>query len=243
MEFKNIKQEVFELKDIKTLVETLRVEVNEDFAVCYDLEAHAQRLLGSILELDFELAKGLESENFTFFLLNQIKNKLQYEFNRQVAFTYSQYDENLNLHRLSNGIYKLRIIYQKNASLKIELDQYNRDLSKDWKIKILTKDEFHIESLNRIWQHKFLPRPDFSYYLNQGFDEIIWGDENENICEASFTAIVYDNNKSPLANTLPSVSISQITGLKKLQCKKKDLKEIKLVNSLIGVALASEVKQ
>ena len=72
MEFKNIKQEVFELKDIKTLVETLRVEVNEDFAVCYDLEAHAQRLLGSILELDFELAKGLESENFTFFLLNSV---------------------------------------------------------------------------------------------------------------------------------------------------------------------------
>lgn len=210
IKFKNIHQEVFELEDIKTLVETLRVESNADFAVCFDLEEHCQRLLKSALALNFTLPKEVKIEEFTFFFLNQIKNKLQYEFNKQVAFTQSEYDENLNMLRLSNEIFKLRLIYHKDGLFKIELDKYTKNLDKDWKVKILKKSEFYIESSNPIWQHKFLPRPDFSYFFDQGFDEVIWLDENENICEGSFTALIFDGSKSPKANTLPSVSLNAI---------------------------------
>lgn len=210
MKFEHVHQEVFKLEDIKTLVESIRVETNENVTLCFDLEAHAQRLLGSILELAFSFPKGITEEEFVFFLLNQIKNKLQYEFNKQAAFAQSEYDENLNMLRLNNEIYKLRVLYKKNGQFKIEIDPYTRDLNKNWKVKILTKEEFHIESSNPIWKHKFLPRPDFSYYLNPVYDEVIWRDENENICEGSFTAIIFEDNnciKSPKANTLPSTSL------------------------------------
>ena len=230
MKFKNVKQEVFKLEDIESLVESIRVEVNENFCLCFDLELHLERLLKSIEELGFSLC--VQKEEFDLFFLNQIKNKLQYKFNRQVAFTYSEFDDDLNLLRLSTEIYKLRLVYKKDGCFIINLDEYQKDLKKEWKVKILEKKEFHIDSSNPIWKHKFLPRPDFSFYYNQGFDEIIWTDENGNICEGGFTAIIFDTNKTPLANTLES------TSLRKLNLEKKETKELKqawLTNSLIGI--------
>lgn len=234
MKFKHVQQEVFKLEDIKTLVESLRVETNENIALCFDLEEHAQRLMKSIIELQFDFPKGVTEDEFIFFLLNQIKNKLQYHFNKQAAFTQSEYDKNLNKLRLSNEIFKLRIIYHKDGQFKIELDEYTRALDKEWQVKLLSKDEFHIESSNLIWQHKFLPRPDFSYFLNQGYDEVIWLDENEHVCEGSFTAIIFEENKSPLANTLPSVSLQIMSDIEKITCREENLRGVRLVNSLIG---------
>ena len=232
MQFNNVKQEVFEPKDITSLVETIRVEVNENFCLCFDLELHLQRLLESLLELDFKLA--VKKESFELFFLNQIKNKLQYKFARNISFAFSEFDENLNMLRLSKEIYKLRLIYNKDASFAIELEDYKRDLSKKFKVKILSKEEFHIESSNPIWQHKFLPRPDFSYYLDQAYDEVIWCDENDNICEGSFTAIVYGKNNSPLANTLKSTSLKKFSGIDFIQIKRNELKDFSLINSMLG---------
>lgn len=234
MKFKNVDQEVFKLGDIKTLVESIRIETNDNVALCFDLDLHAQRLLKSILELDFILPKDVMKEEFEFFLLNQVKNKLQYQFNKQAAFTRSEYDENLNMVRLSSEIYKLRIVYQKSGGFRIELDEYTRDLSEGWKVKILTKEEFHIESTNSIWQHKFLPRPDFSHYLNQGYDEVVWLDENEHICEASFTAILFEDGTSPKANTLPSTSLNLLKAqYQKINRDKLSKAKFCLTNSML----------
>lgn len=235
MKFENVPQKVFVLDDIKSLVETLRVEINEDMVMVFDLEDHGQRLLRSIIELGFTLPKNISQDDFSLFLLNQIKNKLQYDFCKTVSFTKSQRNKNLQFMRLSEEIYKLRLIYSNEASINISIEAYLRDLNKDWKVLILKKEDFYINSTNPIWRHKFLPRPDFSYFLNQGYDEVIWLDENENICEGSFTAIVFNDNKTPLANNLPSISIKQIHNLTKSQCKVDSLEKLQLVNSLIGV--------
>ena len=90
MKFKNVKQEVFKLEDINTLVETIRVEVNENLCLCFDLELHLQRLVKSLSELGFNFC--VSKENFELFIYNQIKNKLQYEFGRNLAFALSEFD-------------------------------------------------------------------------------------------------------------------------------------------------------
>ena len=257
MKFEKVPQQVLKLKDIKSLVETLRVEINRDLVMVFDLEDHSQRLLQSITELNFKFPKNICKDDFNLFLMNQIKNKLQYDFHRTVSFTKSQRKKNLQLMRFSDEIYKLRLIYSNEAFIDISIEPYLRDLNdasptilltsqqadevfastqnKTWEVLVLKKDEFHIESTNPIWQHKFLPRPDFSYFLNQGYDEVLWLDENENLCEGSFTAIIFDGNKTPLANNLPSISIKQIHNLTKAQCKVDSLEKLQLVNSLIGV--------
>ena len=235
----NIKEEVFKLEDIKTLVESLRVEANETMALVFDLEAHAQRLLTSIVELGFQLPANFTQENFAFSLSHQIKNKLQYFFNKQISFALSEYQAKKRL-CLSDDVYKLRIIYQSAGDFDIEIEKYKRDLNKTLKVKILGKKEFHIDSSNPIWKHKFLPRPDFSYYLNQGFDEVIWTDENDNICEGSFTSIIYDDNKSPKANTLPSTSLLHFQDLEFVETKKDELPEdFYLSNSVMGITNAT----
>jgi branched-subunit amino acid aminotransferase/4-amino-4-deoxychorismate lyase len=235
MQFEKVPQEVFKLEDIKTLVESIKVEFKENFCVVFNFELHAQRLLNSIIELNFELPKAVTEEEFGIFILTQIKNKLQYKFNSQVMFTEKQ--------GFTKGkVFKLRLIYQKDSSFLIEIKEYKRDLDKEWKVKILDKEEFHIESTNPIWQHKFLPRPDFSYFFEQGFDELIWCDENDNICEGSFSAIIFEEEngiKSPKANTLPSTTLKKMDleniYLEYSEIKRDnfDQKNFTLVNSLV----------
>ena len=231
MQFKNVQQSVFCLEDIGTLLETIKIETKQNIAICHDLELHAQRLYTSIKELGFNIACS-NIEDFKVFLQTQIKNKLQYFFSSPVLFHENLINKEIGLNKTAN-IFKLRLLYQKNSEIEISISKYQRDLEKTWQIKVLDKKEFHIEATNPIWRYKFYPRPDFSFYFNQGYDELIWTDENDNICEGSFSAIIYDNNKSPLANTLKSTSL-QKQNLVFQKTKKADLKNIYLVNSMIG---------
>ena len=216
---------ITKLEEINSLVETMRLEAQGEFMVLYDLEAHALRMLKSALELDFKLKT--KPEEFVLLFYNQIKNKIQYQFHKQLGI--SNDDINTN----AQEVYKLRFILERSGMLKTDIEEYKRDLKKAWKVKILNKEEFHIESTNPIWQHKFLPRPEFSGYFDQGYDEVIWRDEKGNICEGSFTAIIFDNNKSPKANTLPSISLSKIEKLEYIETDKLE-KDFTLTNSLIG---------
>lgn len=210
MIFENVKQEVFKLEDIDTLVESIRIEIKQGIAVVFNLERHMQRLLNSIQELGFSLPEGISADDFFLFFHTQIKNRAQYKFNSPVMFSNGSprgVIASEATRQSITSIYKLRLIYNKNSNFQIEIEKYKKDLNKEWTVKILTQEEFHIESTNPIWQHKFLPRPDFTYFFNQGYDEVIWRDEKGNICEGSFTAIIFDENKSPKANTLPSTSL------------------------------------
>ena len=216
---------ITKLEEINSLVETMRLEAQGEFMLLYDLEAHALRMLKSALELGFKLKA--KPEEFVLLFYNQIKNKIQYQFHKQLGLLNDDINNN------AKEIYKLRFIMHRSGMLKIDIEEYKRDLKKAWKVKILDEKEFHIESSNPIWQHKFLPRPEFSKYFEQGYNEVIWRDENGNICEGSFTAIIFDNNKSPKANTLPSISLSKISNLKFVETKGLE-KDFILTNSLIG---------
>ena len=69
MKFEKVPQQVLKLKDIKSLVETLRVEINRDLVMVFDLEDHSQRLLQSITELNFKFPKNICKDDFNLFLM------------------------------------------------------------------------------------------------------------------------------------------------------------------------------
>lgn len=214
-------------QDIKELLETVRAESSTDLAYIYDLDEHITRLFISILELGFSLPKGVhDREDLILLLRNQVKNKAQYFFTQSVSFISTQFSVSAS-HEIAlnsraefnpDALFKLRIIYKKDASFSIDIESYTRDLEKSWQVKILDTKEFQIETTNSIWRHKFLPRPD-THSLNPSateFDEVIWCNEHGHICEGSFTNIFFFNAKGQLCtpsldcNILPGVMRSKL---------------------------------
>jgi branched-subunit amino acid aminotransferase/4-amino-4-deoxychorismate lyase len=200
---------------IEKLVESLRVEVNADHIVVYDLEEHLYRLISSIDQLEFEIPSQItQYEEFILFFQNQIKNKAQYYFKNPVGFTISTINgERLNNSSLvSTQLFKLRIIYTKNAKFTIDIEPYTRDLNKEWKVKVLDPKEFHIQTTNPIWRHKFYPRIKL---LAEPYDEVIWTNENGHICEGSFTNIFFYNSQGQLCT--PSLDSNILAGIMRSQ--------------------------
>jgi branched-subunit amino acid aminotransferase/4-amino-4-deoxychorismate lyase len=206
---------------IEKLVESLRIETNTDHVTVYDLEEHLYRLISSIDELSFKIPSQIsEYQELILFFQNQIKNKAQIFFKNSIGFARST----VNGQRLDSSsliskaeLFKLRIIYSHDAKFSIDIEPYTRDLNKSWQVKILDTKEFHIQTTNPIWRHKFLPRPATpSLSHSATCDEVIWTNENGHICEGSFTNVFFYNNQGQLctpsldSNILPGIMRSKI---------------------------------
>ncbi|MBT6842459.1 MAG: hypothetical protein HOA17_01515 [Candidatus Melainabacteria bacterium] len=182
---------------INQLLESLRVEELEDMVIVYDLEAHCQRLLNSIEALSLRGANATwqsSLQDFILFIQNQIKNKAQYQFSKAVSFTNSS--SALDCHALrarNDGLHKLQLIYSSNGDFEIIIKPYTRDLAKNWKVTILSPEEFRIDSKDPKWQHKFYPRLPMPHSHYPLCDEFIWCNEQGHVCEGSFTNIFFQN--------------------------------------------------
>ena len=254
---------------IKQLIESLRIEETKDHVIIYDLEPHMQRLYNSIQELNFELPPVILSEasgsqnqagdngiltsplapqddtEFILFFHTQIKAKAQYQFNKGVAFFDSRFNidgESISLKQRSpnSKIHKLRLIYNLHGSFEIETEEYTRDLKKDWQVKILSPEEFQINSQEQQWKHKFYPRPSLRGGTTKQSDEIIWTNEKNQICEGSFTNIFFQDSQGQWhtphldCNILPGVMRTKL--IKELSAEEgfytKLPAKVLLVNSL-----------
>lgn len=213
---------------IENLLETIRVELLGQEAYIFNFDSHYQRLEKSINELKFKNRNDLY-----LLLMNQIKNKVQYELKSSVKFINE-------LKSFAGKRFKLRLIYQIDGNFKINLEDYQRDLNKTWQIKI--SDDFFIDHREQKWKHKFFPRNKLEY---NNCDEVIWLNDLGQICEGSFTNIFFlDKNNywhTPCleSNILPGTTRnSLINDLKAKQgfYYKEDLieaKEILVSNSMI----------
>lgn len=251
--------------EIHTLLETIRINNLEEHAEVLDFDQHAVRLFGSALELGFHFAQGLGlgargQDEQILRLKNLVKNEAQYYFKKPVSFVIASPEGAWRSNSTQNwitteptaprdDIYRLRIILHQNSNIDINIEPYTRDLSANWKVKILDPKEFHIDSQDHKFKHKFYPRLDFSKYLkpNDIYDEVIWLNERSEICEGSFTNIFlqdHDGNwftPSLETNILPGIMRSNL--IQKLNAKEQKIKleELKsfqktyLSNSMIGL--------
>ncbi len=207
-------------QDIKQLLETIRVESSQDMAYIYDMDKHIRRLFSSISELGFRLPNAINNEGGLILLLqNQAKNKAQYFFKQPITFLSSRLNAQSSMHiaiqhsALNIQLYKLRIVYNQDASFEINIEPYTRDLNKAWKVTILDPKEFHVETNNTKWKHKFYPRMKLNI---EPSDEVIWCNEHGHICEGSFTNIFFYNTQGQLCtpsldcNILPGIMRSKI---------------------------------
>ena len=233
-----------EINSINKLVESLRVEKYPNTALVYNADLHYSRLAASINQLNFTPI-AVEHEIAKLFFYNQIKNFIQYQFQSVCGFKECSIPKNKSL-EFDNpdfSIHKLRIEYEKNGKLNLSCAPYSKNLDRVWHIKIFKKSEFFIDSQNPIWQFKYLPRPDFKL---DNYDEILWTNEKEEICEGSFTNIFYQKSNqfftpSLNSNILPGVMRQLIiskTNAKEVLEPSENLyhaDKIYLSNALIGL--------
>ncbi len=189
---------------IKSLVESMRIE-NSGNITALNIFRHLKRLKNSVIELKFQIPASIEPENFELFFFNQIKNFLQYKF-KKIFESYEYLDIN-PIKKLDRDLYKLRLTYDKDGKFKIEIENYQRNLNQPLKIKIL--EEFIVEKNDTKWQHKFFPREDISIPVN--FDEVIWKNDKGEICEGSFSNIIWQKQgelftPTQSCNLLPGIA-------------------------------------
>ncbi len=219
------------IQNITQLLETIRVEQNSNTAYIYDFDEHIARLFNSINELGFSLpSEANHQDGLTLLMRNQAKNKAQYFFTKPVSFIGSRFSTQdviarseatqqsrlLNIEHLTMNfqLFKLRILYSKNGQFEMNIEPYTRDLSKEWQVKILDPKEFHIETSDAKWRHKFYPREQIasspSAPCNDGWDELIWTNEQGHLCEGSFTNIFFYNALGELCT--PSLDCNILPG-------------------------------
>lgn len=182
---------------IKQILETIKITCNQDMVYIYDIDEHFDRLCKSIFDINLPLPKGVfDVDSFAMLIQNQIKNAAQYYFKKTTQFIRTSPKEILNGKANQEKLFRLRLIYNHDAKFSIDIEPYTRDLTKDWKLKLLSKEEFSIDSQDEKFKFKFLPRLDFSQYLipNSEFDEVIWTNEKDEICEGSFTNIFFQDD-------------------------------------------------
>lgn len=235
------------MMEINQLLETLRLEEFENMVIVYDLESHANRLEKSIKELSFSSLRGAfatkqsNAKDFTLFFQNQIKNKAQYKFQKPVAFESWRLEAGSSRQN-NKALYKTQIIYSRNGDFEININTYTRDLSKEWKVKILEPEEFQIDSKDQKWRHKFYPRPPVPYSLFPEYDELIWTNENGHICEGSFTNIFFQDDSGQwhtphldcgiLPGTMRANLIKELEASEGFYLKNELPERILLVNSM-----------
>lgn len=255
---------------IEQLIESLRLEETKDHVIVYDLEAHISRLFASITELSFyhpeplrasgshyktkgnpDVAQALlKMTDFILLMQTQIKAKAQYQFNKGVAFFDSRFNidrDSISLRQRSSSskIHKLRLLYSRDGTFSIEIEEYLRDLNKDWRVKIFKPEEFQIDSQDPKWKHKFYPRQELSLRAlakqsSANLDEVIWTNEKNQICEGSFTNIFFQDQEGQWhtphldCNILPGIMRAKL--IEELNAKEGFYTElpakILLVNSL-----------
>lgn len=84
------------------------------------------------------------------------------------------------------------MIYKPSGEFKLELEDYEKHLKEFFKIKVLAKSEYQAKSNDPNKKHKLLPRPDFSKFFREGFDEVVWLNEKGEVCEGSYTNIFFE---------------------------------------------------
>ncbi len=235
---------------IKQLLETIKITCDQDMVYIYDLDEHFDRLCKSIFDINLPLPKGVyDVDSFAMLIQNQIKNEAQYYFKKTTQFIETKPKEILSLKPNQAKLFKLKLVYEANAKISINIEPYTRDLNKDWKVKLLSSEEFQIDSQDEKFKFKFLPRLDFSQYLtpNSEYDEVIWTNEKDEICEGSFTNVFFQDESGEFhtpyleANILDGVMRAKIIkaiGAIERSIKANELssfKKVFLSNSMIGL--------
>lgn len=218
--------------EINSLVESIRLDIEPDDIIIYDLEQHLKRLQNSARELN--LRYDLNKDQ----ILGEIKNFFDKE-----NLTLSSDIPSANKQK----IFKLRVILEAQRGSRIEFQPYTKDLNRIFKLKILDSHEFQINSKDVKWKHKFMPRIDFSqYFLRYSCDELVWTNEMGQICEGSYTNIfVQDDQGNWLTPKLESNILAGIMRgkfIERLKAKESFLypqdiqnaRKVLLCNSLIG---------
>lgn len=190
-----IVEKVKTIDDIKQLLETLKLQIDNGKVIC-NLEPHLERLAKSIGELGFKAIEDLEALR---------KSVLESKVFDEVAS--------------EQQLYRVRILYNHDGSYEVQHIAFAvRDLPELVRMKVLDYDIYHTESNNPIHKHKYLPRPDFSEYLD-GCDEVLWLNERHEICEGSKSSVFFFDGErwhtpSLKCGILPS--ITRIELIKKL---------------------------
>jgi len=238
---------------MEALFESMRVEEYGNAVIVYNSELHAKRLFKSVRELNFVIvrnAKGLDCHvanaprnDEILFFQNQIKNFLQYRFNKVVSFKENTIADPFK-EAPTHQVYKLRFIYYENADIKINIEEYTRDLEQEWKVRVIEPEEFSINSQDLQWKHKLYSRE--SIPVSAEWQEQIWLNERGEVCEGSFTNIFWktdetwytpDLSTNILTGTMRELLIPAL-GAKEVNYTVYDLKkakEIILTNAMIGI--------
>lgn len=227
---------------MEALFETIRIEEYGNAVIVYNSELHAKRLLKSIKGLGFK--NDISDEEWLLFFQNQIKNFIQYKFNKVMSFK-----ENViadpNKEGPTHRVYKLRFIYSENSEININIEEYTRDLNKDWKVRVIDPEEFSINSQDLQWRHKLYSRENIP--VSAEWQEQIWLNEKGEVCEGSFTNIFWQTEDG--AWFTPALSSNILAGVmrellipalkaKEVNYTVYDLKKAKtiiLTNAMIGI--------
>lgn len=227
---------------MEALFESIRVEEYGNAVIVYNSALHAKRLFNSIQDLKFTVNVG--QEEWLLFFQNQIKNFIQYKFNKVMSFK-----ENIIAEPFKTGpthrVYKLRVIYYEDSKFEINIEEYTRDLTKDWKVRIIAPEEFSINSEDLQWKHKLYSRENIP--VSAEWQEQVWLNEKLEVCEGSFTNIFWQgedgNWYTPaltcniLAGTMRELLIPALKA-KEVNYTVYDLKKAKkviLTNAMIGI--------
>jgi 4-amino-4-deoxychorismate lyase len=178
------------------------------------------------------------------FFQNQINNYLQYQFKKVIAFK-----ENIIADPFKEApthkVYKLRFIFSEDGRIKLNHEEYTRDLQQNWKVRIVPFEEFHINSQDIAWRHKLYDRGNIP--VSKDWHEQIWVNEKMELCEGSFTNLFWQDingtwyTPAISCNILPGIMRELlITKLKATEVlytpyDLKNAKEIFLCNAMIGM--------
>lgn len=224
---------------INSLIESIRLEVSGEQVAIYNLTNHLSRLKLSAKELNFSSCCS-EAE---------VLEAVQDFFPDHQVIEVNDIPGN----KTRQKIFKLRLLLHR-THFETRFQPYPRSLNKAFTIKLLSTNEFHINSSDRQWRYKFLPREDFSqYFLRYFCDELIWTNERQEVCEGSFTNIFIKNSSGQwitpslesnlIAGTMRQ-KVIKLLGAQEVTVSKKDLlenEEIILTNALIGMVIAKLV--
>lgn len=212
---------------ITHLLETIRLKFNpeENFITIYNLNLHLERLLKSLLNLNFKppimlIRRDFQDINLTdkFYTLildyisKEIKNYFSENFSiNNIVINF--FNGSFNYNNQEKNIYKLRLIYDIDGNIKSDISIYERFLENNIIFFSISKN-FQINCKDRKWQYKFFPREEINLkklintdserVSENKLDEIIWTNEKNEICEGSFTNIFLRKEKTWITTHLDS---------------------------------------
>jgi 4-amino-4-deoxychorismate lyase len=161
-----IQQKINKPEDINLLVESIKLGFDQKGFII-EPEPHFERLFRSIKALGFACV----GDSFEAFC-----KKLRSEINLLLSPA------------LNAAIYKIRLVYGRDASYDFEILPYAGIPQEAFACALLDPGFYHAISGQEIHRHKFLPRPELPKH--EGY-ELIWLNEKNQICEGSYTNIFW----------------------------------------------------